>query len=66
MLMFQPTIFKVSLLFLLDVRCSKGPHSFCCGCLSPMVVHLRTLGFFSTPFAQMWLTQKDVKRRRLI
>ena len=28
--------------FLLDVRCSKWPRSFFCGCLFPMIVHLRS------------------------
>ena len=27
-----------------------------------MIVHLQTLVFLSTPVAQMWISQKDVKR----
>ena len=44
-----------------DVRCSKWPRSFFCSCLSPVIVHLPNLVFFSAPVAQMLLTQKDVK-----
>ena len=58
LLSFNPTTVKVALLFLVDVRCPKCPHSFFCGCLSPTIVHLHNLFLLSTPVAQMLLTPR--------
>ena len=60
LLSFKPSTVKVALLFLLDVRCQKCPHSFFCGCLSPTIVHLCNLFLLSTPVAQMVLTLRWV------
>ena len=53
--------------FLLDVRCSKWPHSlFFCSCLSLIIVHLRNLFLLITGAAQMSLTQMWVSRRKIV
>ena len=55
---------QVALLFLLDVRCPKFPHSFFCGCLPTKIVDLRILFLLSTPVFQMLLTPRWVSRRK--
>ena len=55
---------QVALLFLLDVRCPKFPHSFFCDCLPTKIVDLRILFLLSTPVVQMLLTPRCVSRRK--
>ena len=51
------------LFFCLMCSVQSGHVPFSCSCLSPMIVHLRTL-YLSTPVARMKLTQRWISRRK--